>query len=121
VSTAPINGNRHTAVLAVWAAVLVAGFALIVAFGGPTATTADELDAAYHPTTPVSEAAARSSAATIVRLQYQEYESVEPAVSRADDFGIERFVVVYSSEALLSGVRIAIEVETGEVTTTTFP
>ena len=46
---------------------------------------------------------------------------VEPVVTRADDFGIERFVIVYSSEELLSRVRIAIEVQSGDVRTTKFP
>ncbi len=82
---------------------------------------ADELDAAYHPRGPVTEAVARASAATIVRLEYQEVALVEPVVTRADDFGIERFVIVYSGEELLSGVRIAIEVQSGDVRTTTFP
>ena len=112
--------HRHLALVA-WAGILVVGFAVILAFGGPTRTAAEDLDAAYHPPAPVSEAVARSSAATIVHLQFPEYESVEPVVSRADDFGIERFVIVYSSEALLSGVRIAIEIDSGEVTASTFP
>ena len=107
--------------LAAGAVLLVAGFGVILTLGGPTATAADDLEAAYHPAAPVSEAVAQASAATIVRLQYPEFSAVEPVVTRADDFGIERFVLVYSSEELLSGVRIAIEVDSGDVTTTTFP
>ncbi len=107
--------------LAVWTVVLVIGFWLVIALGGPVTTSADELDAAFHPATPVTEAAARTSADTIVRISYPEFHGVEPKVTHSTDFDIERYVFVYSRPDVLSGVRVSVEVVSGDVQVTTFP
>ncbi|MFH1474690.1 MAG: hypothetical protein ABIG85_02410, partial [Chloroflexota bacterium] len=61
--------NRSPVAAAAWAAILVAGFAIVFLLGGPLPTATDELEAALHPTPPVTQQVAESSAATIVRLQ----------------------------------------------------
>ncbi len=113
--------SRLPVILAVWPVVLVIGFAIVLTLGGPVATSEDELDAAFHPATPVSEAAARSSADTIVRISYPDFHGVEPEVTLSTSFDIERYVLVYSRPEVLSGVRVSVEVVTGDVQVTTFP
>ncbi len=113
--------SRLPVILAVWTAVLVIGFWLVLALGGPVETSADELDAAFHPAPPVTEAAARTSADTIVRISYPDFHGVEPVVTHSTDFNIERYVLVYSRPEVLSGVRVSVEVVTGDVQVTTFP
>ena len=113
--------TRLPVVLAVWTVVLAVGFWLVVALGGPVATSTDELDAAFHPATPVSEAAAQASADTIVRISYPDFHGVEPQVVHTTDFDIERYVFVYSRAEVLSGVRVSVEVVSGDVQVTTFP
>jgi hypothetical protein len=117
----PRAPSRLPVVLAVWTVVLVVGFAVVLALGGPVETSADELDAAYHPATPVTEAAARASADTIVRIGYPDFYGVEPDVTLSTSFDIERFVLVYSRPEVLSGVRVSVEVVSGDVQVTTFP
>jgi hypothetical protein len=106
-----------------WAAVLVLGFAVVIGLGSPPVTAADELDAAMHPATPVTEDAARASAATIVRLSYPELASVEPVVRNRTDFGIEHWVIEYADPEAPTptGVRISITTEQGNVEVTSFP
>jgi hypothetical protein len=119
--TPAARGTRLPLVLAVWTVALVAGFALVLGLGRPVATAADEIAAAYRPVPPVSAAAARTSADTIVRLEYPDFQGVEPEVSFSTSYGIERHVLVYSRPEILSGVRVSIEVASGDVTVTTFP
>jgi hypothetical protein len=69
----------------------------------------------------VTDVVARSSADTIVRIAYPDFHGVEPEVARATDFGVDRYVLIYSRPEVLSGVRVSIEVATGEVQVTTFP
>jgi hypothetical protein len=107
--------------LAIWTVVLVAGFALVLLLGRPLPSAAEELEAAMHPTPPVSEEAALASAATIVRLQHPDLLAEERSVERRSDFGQDRWVIVYSRATALTGVRISITVETGKVTVATFP
>jgi hypothetical protein len=127
VAVKPAGGGGRAAptrlpvVLAVWTVALAIGFWLVVALGGPVVTSTDELDAAFHPATPVSEAAARTSADTIVRISYPDFHGVEPQVVHATDFDIERYVLVYSRPEVLSGVRVSVEVVSGDVQVTTFP
>jgi hypothetical protein len=107
--------------LTIWTVVLVAGFALVLLLGRPLPSAAEELEAAMHPTPPVSEQAALQSAETIVRLQYPDFVNQERSVERSSDFGRDRWVIVYSHATELTGVRISIMVDTGQVTVATFP
>ncbi len=115
--------NRFPILAIAWGALLVAGFALVFTLGAPVASTADELDAALHPPTPVTQAAAEASAATIVRLQYPTFRNTAPETTKATDFGVEHWVVQYSdtSSATPRGLRISVVVDTGHVEVTTFP
>jgi hypothetical protein len=96
---------------------------VVIGLGSPPVTAADELDAAMHPATPVTEEAARASAVTIVRLSYPELVAVEPAVRNRTDFGIEHWVIEYVNPdaPTLAGVRISITTEQGNVEVTSFP
>jgi len=115
--------NRFPVLAIAWAVVLVAGFGLVFAFGGPPATAADDLEAALHPTAPVTQEAAGASAATIVRLQFPSFTNAQKAVTKPTDFGVEHWVVSYTdtSGPTPRGVRISIVVNTGHVEVTTFP
>jgi hypothetical protein len=115
--------KRFPVIAAAWAAILVLGFAVVILLGTPPATAADELQTAMHPATPVSEATARSSAATIVRLGYPDLASLEPIVNKRTDFGIEHWVVEYADTTgrVPTGVRISITVNDGNVEVTAFP
>lgn len=115
--------QRFRILAAVWAAVLVLGFAVVILLGTPPPTAVDELDAALHPATPVTEVAARASAATIVRLSYPELAGSEPIVRSRTDFGIEHWVIEYvdPDSSTPAGVRISITTEQGNVEITSFP
>lgn len=113
--------NRVTRLLGIWTVALVAGWAVVVLLGGPVTTAADELSTAMHPATPVTEEIARTSAATIIRLQHSELAGIEPTVRHATDFGGDRWVVVYSQADPVAGVRISIDSASGDVRVTTFP
>jgi len=115
--------QRFPMVAAAWAAVLVLGFAVVILLGAPPAMATDELDAAMHPATPVTEEAARASAATIVRLSYPELAGFEPSVRSRTDFGIEHWVIEYvdADATTPTGVRISITTEKGNVEVTSFP
>lgn len=115
--------KRFPILAAAWAAVLVLGFAVVILLGTPPATAADELDAAMHPPVPVTEATARTSAATIVRLTAPELAGVEPKVSSRTDFGIEHWVIEYAdpTASVPTGMRISITVKDGNVEVTSFP
>ena len=115
------SGGRPTRVLLAWAVALVAGWAIVFALGGPVRTAADELATAMHPAAPVTEAAARSSAETIVRLEHHELQGLTPTVRHATDFGGDRWVIVYARPDPVAGVRISIDTATGEVHIATFP
>ena len=115
------SGGRPMRALLVWAIVLVVGWTVVLTLGGPVETAADELAAAMRPATPVTEAVARTSAATIVRLQHHELAALTPTVRHATDFGGDRWVVVYAQANPVSGVRISIDTATGEVKVATFP
>jgi hypothetical protein len=107
--------------LAVWTIVLVVGFAAVLTLGAPLPSSDDELAGAYSPPTPVTEAVAIASADTIVRLQYPAMRSAERTVTRRDDLGVDRFVIVYTVPGRLSLVRIAVEVVSGRVTSFYLP
>jgi len=113
--------SRFWLVMAVWTMTLVLGFAVIFFLGQPLPTTAQQLDAAYHPTPPVSQAAAEQSAATIVRLEYPDLVNATRSVDKRTDFNVERYVIVYADRTRASGVRISIAIASGEVAVSSFP
>ena len=115
--------NRFPILAIAWAALLVAGFAVVFTLGAPVASTEGELDAAMHPPTPVTQEVAETSAATIVRLQYPAFRAVAPVTRMATDFGIEHWVVEYSdtSGPTPRGLRVSIVVDSGKVEVTSFP
>lgn len=107
---------------AAWAIALAIGFALVFALGGPLPTHADELEAALHPTPPVTQQVAERSAATIVRIQYPDFVGETPTVERRTDYGIERWLITYSkSGPVLSGVHISVTIASGTVEVAAFP
>ena len=115
---------KHFPILAAaWAALLVAGFAVIFVLGAPVATAVDELDSAMNPTPPVTQEVAEASAATIVRLQYPTFAGTTRTVTKATDFGVEHWVVEYSDTTgdAPRGLRISVVVDTGHVEVNTFP
>jgi hypothetical protein len=114
---------RFPFVVSAWAAILVAGFAVVLLLGRPIPTAAEELDAALHPSPPVTQAAAEAAAATIVRLGHPEFEGTERAVRLEKDFGIEHWVVEHTDLAGSAprGLRISIVVATGRVEVNAFP
>lgn len=107
--------------LAAWTAILAVGFAAILVLGRPLPTAKEELDAAYHPPTPVSEAASIESAETIVRLEHPTFVGAPRTVNRRTDLGVERFVIVYTIAEQNTGLRISIGVQDGKVSVATFP
>lgn len=115
--------KRFPLIAAVWAALLVAGFALVLALGTPVASASDELNAAMHPATPVTQAAAEDSAGTIVRLAYPAFVGAPHTTTRLTDFGVEHWLVEYSDTASGAprGLRVSIVVATGKVEVSTFP
>ena len=115
--------NRFPLLATAWAAILVAGFATVLVLGSPVPNATDELDAAMHPATPVTQSIAELSAATIVRLQYPSYTTATRTTTKAVDFGIEHWVVEYSDTtgSAPRGLRISIVAKTGRVEITTFP
>jgi hypothetical protein len=115
--------KRFPLIAAVWAVLLVAGFALGLTLGTPMASAADELNAALHPATPVTQAAAEDSAATIVRLSYPAFVGAPHTTTKLTDFGVEHWLVEYSDTASGAprGIRISIVVASGKVEVSTFP
>jgi hypothetical protein len=115
--------TRFPLIAAVWAAVLVAGFAVVLTLGTPVATSADELNAAMHPATPVSQADAERTADTIVRLAYPSFTGSPRTTTKATDFGVEHWLVEYTDTTggAPRGVRISIVVRTGHVEVSAYP
>jgi hypothetical protein len=120
-TTATPERPRGMVALAVWTVILVVGFAAVLALGSPLPSSEDALEAAHHPTPPVTEAAAVASADTIIRLEYPAMANAERAVSRRDDLGVDRFVIVYSLKDRLSQVRVSVEVASGDVRVSFIP
>jgi hypothetical protein len=106
--------------LIVWAVVLVAGFAIVLGLGAPITDDRSQLDKAYHPTPPVSEAQAIDAADTIVRVDYPQFATGTRTVTHDSSFGDDRFTIVYKLPRQVSGVRISISVK-GSVTVATYP
>lgn len=115
--------SRFWRLVVVWAAVLAVGFVLVFTLGAALPTDDELLAQALHPAPPVSESAARSSASTIVKLQYGEFAGVEPAVEQRSDFGIPFWLISYSSPpgAPPSAVNISIVIDSGSVHVVTVP
>jgi hypothetical protein len=106
-----------------WTALLVAGFAVVFLLGQPVRTADEDLAAAMHPATPVTQQAAESTADTIVRIQYPAFSGVARTVALAKDFNIEHWVVEYTdrSGSAPRGLRISIVVKTGRVEVNSYP
>jgi hypothetical protein len=113
--------SRFAIRVGLWAALLAVGFIAVFTLGRPVADDRQELEAALHPAAPVSQAAAESSAATIVRLQYGDLVDAPRTVLRRSDFGADRWVITYAAEGRVSGVTISVAVETGKVDVASFP
>jgi uncharacterized iron-regulated membrane protein len=115
--------RRFPVVAAAWAAVLVAGFVIVLVLGGPVASADEQLVAAMHPATPVTQAAAETSAETIMRLRYPSFDGTRRSVTRETDFGVEHWVVAYSDTTGTAprGLRVSVVIATGRVEVSTFP
>jgi hypothetical protein len=116
VGTTTPDRPRGPLIMTVWTVILVIGFAAVLTLGAPLPSAEDELAEAYRPPTPVTESVAIASADIIVRLQYPAMRDSQRTVTRRDDLGVDRFVIVYTVPRRLSLVRIAVEVESGRVT-----
>jgi hypothetical protein len=112
--------TRPDILFPLWGAVLIVGIAVVALLGAPLPTTAEQLAEAYSPPTPVTEEVARESAETIIRIEYPEFVGVVPTVERRTDFGIARFLILYSKPDELAGVRISIVVGSGRVDVSSF-
>ena len=116
-----MTSTRLTTLLALWGAAILLGFWAVFALGGPLEDSGAKLAAAYAPGTPVTEQAAREAAAVIVRTEYPGFAGIEPAVDRREQYGISRWVIVYTDKTTSSGVRISITIEAGKVQVASFP
>jgi hypothetical protein len=106
--------------LIAWAVLLVAGFAIVIGLGSPLADDRGLLDKAYHPAPPVSEARAIEAADTIVRLDYPQFASGVRTVTHEQDYGDDRYTIVYRIPRQLTGVRISVSVS-GHVSVGQYP
>jgi hypothetical protein len=106
--------------LILWAVLLVAGFAIVLGLGTPLADDRSQLEQAYKPTPPVSEAQAIAAADTIVRFDYPQFANGARSVTHEDTFGDDRYTIVYKIPRQATGVRISISVK-GSVTVSTYP
>jgi hypothetical protein len=115
--------SRFSIAVALWTLVLVGGFAVIFALGEPLPTEAEQLEAAFHPSPPVSQAAAIQLGETIVRLQHQEFLGSTAKVTLLSELGIERWLVSYTDPAseAAKGLRISVTVQSGVVEVTAYP
>lgn len=105
-----------------WAALLALGFVAIFTLGRPQLNDQQELEAALHPSPPVSQAAAEQSAATIVRLRYGQLVDAPRQILRKSDFGIDRWVITYTAPgSTLSGATISVAIDSGRVEVRAFP
>jgi hypothetical protein len=115
--------RRFSVIAAAWALLLVAGFALVLVLGAPLASADDQVQAAMHPATPVTQATAEASADTIMRLRYPSFAAAKRSVSLQTDFGVEHWVVAFSDTTTGAprGLRVSIVVASGHVEVSTFP
>lgn len=115
--------KRFPVAIAAWAALLVAGFAIVFLLGRPVSTADQELAAAMHPAPPVTQQAAENAADTIVRLQYSSFAGVPRTVVLATDFNVEHWVVEYTDRtgSAPRGLRISVVVKTGRVEVNSYP
>ncbi|HET7676817.1 MAG TPA: hypothetical protein VFK38_03120 [Candidatus Limnocylindrales bacterium] len=120
VTPAPARRGRRPALLA-WTAALAVGFGLVFGLGRPVERTEDALAAAYSPKPPVTRDAALASAETIVRTEYPTFVTGTRTVELRQDFGLERWVVVYTLPDQAAGVRLSFGVGDGKVSVSTFP
>jgi len=122
----PVAHRRHRRtpmiVLAVWAALLVAGFALVFTLGTPLTSSGQQRASAYDPLpVPVTEQAATDAADQIVKLDYSQYATATRTVRHGTSGGQEIWTVTYSRQDPVSGVRITISGTSGAIRVATFP
>lgn len=108
--------------MAVWALLLVVGFAIVFTLGAPLASTGDQRADAYDPLpVPVTEQAAIDAAERIVKLDYPRYATEQRSVRHGTSQGDEIWTVTYSRQDPVAGVRITISGKTGAIRAATFP
>lgn len=122
----PMARGRHRRTpmigLAVWAALLVAGFALVFTLGAPLTSSREQRANAYDPLPlPVTEQAATDAAEQIVKLDYSQYANATRSVRHGTSGGDEIWTVTYSRQDPVSGVRVTISGKSGAIRAATFP
>jgi hypothetical protein len=121
--TSPVPRHRRVpvALLAVWVALLVAGFALVFTLGAPLPSSGQQRTDAYAPLPlPLTEEAAIAAAERIVRLDYSSYADATRTVRHGTSQG-EIWTITYSRHDPTAGVRITISGTTGEIRVAPFP
>lgn len=120
---APVRHRRASAVvLAVWAALLVAGFAVVFTLGSPIPTSGQQRANAYDPLPlPVTEQAVLDAAERIVKLDFSRYAGAPRTVRRGTSQGDEIWTVTYSRSDPVGGVRITVSGKTGSIRASQFP
>lgn len=110
------------ALLAVWAAVLVAGFAVVFTLGSPFPNTNEQRTDAYAPLAlPVTEEDAIAAAEAIVKLDYSSYADATRTVKHGTSQGEEIWTITYARTNPTAGVRITVSGSTGEIRAASFP
>ena len=109
-------------VLALWAALLVVGFAIVFTLGAPLTSSGQQRANAYDPLpVPVTEQAATDAAERIVKLDYSQYATATRSVRHGTSQGDEIWTVTYSRQDPVSGVRVTISGKNGSIRVATFP
>jgi hypothetical protein len=106
--------------LALWAVIVLIGFAVILTLGSPLPDDRSVLERALNPTPPVSQAQALESADVIVRHQYPEFAGGARSVIHLTDHNDERYTITYAFPRQAQGVRITVSVK-GNVSVATYP
>lgn len=114
--------RRLWGALILWAALLVAGFALVFTLGSPLATpVAQRVDAYAALPVPVTEDAAIAAAERIVKLDYPQFANARRTLRHGTSGGFEIWSVTYSITQPVTGVRIIISGVTGEIQASLYP
>jgi hypothetical protein len=119
---APARRRVPSWILILWAALLVAGFALVFTLGRPLPTQVGQRANAYAALpVPVTEEAAIAAAERIVNLDYASLASARRTVRHGTSGGFEIWTVTYSLNEPVTGVRVIISGVTGEIQVSRFP
>jgi hypothetical protein len=116
-------GARTVVALAIWALLLVLGFALVFTLGQPLTTSGDQRADAYAPLpTPVTEEAAVAAADRIIALDYPSFANATRTVNEGTSGNSEIWTITYSvRNPTSSGVRVVISESDGTIHVSTFP